>query len=104
MIYLPANEVTPEIIAKWKEKYEGVFSFTAKDESGFKAYFRSPERKEIEAAQAVSNKALESNTVLAKACFLAGNQEVITVQKYFLGLSAVLSKIVVTVEGELEVL
>jgi len=104
MNQLPASEVTPEIITKWKAQFEGVFAFTAKDDSGFKAYFRSPERKEIEAAQAVSNKPLESNAVLAKACFLAGNEEVITVQKYFLGLSVVLSKIIVTVEGELEVL
>jgi hypothetical protein len=101
---LKKEEVTKAIIDGWKEKYEGVFSFTAKDDSGFKAFFCSPDRKQIEAAQAVGNKPLDSNLILAKACFLAGDEEVYKVQKYFIGLSEQLSKIIVKVEGELEVL
>ncbi len=102
MSKLTKGEVTQAVIDEWKQKHEGVFSFTANDDSSFKAFFRSPTRKEIEAATAVKNNPMESNLVLAKACFLAGDEEVLTINKYFLGLSEKLSVIIKKIEGELE--
>ncbi len=94
------GEVTPEVIAKWKEEFEAVFCYKTAD--GKVAYFRSPERKEIEAANSVgSSKPIESNAILAKAVFLGGDEEILTVNKYFFGFSEHLKTVIKKVEGEL---
>ncbi len=93
------TEVTPEVIKGWKEKYSGVFIYKAKD--GKIAYFRSPERSEIEAANSLSAKPLQSNAVLAKATFLGGDEDIINIDKYFFGLGNHLAGIIKKVEGEL---
>jgi hypothetical protein len=101
MTKLTKDEVTPEVIEGWKKQFTGVFAFTAKDDSGYKAFFRSPTRKEIEACSATKS-GVESNTVLAKACFLAGDEQILNEDKYFFGLSEQLKVIIKKVEGELE--
>lgn len=94
------DEVNEAIIAKWKEQYSGVYLYASED--GKKAYFRTPSRQEIEAAGTVANRPMESNTILAKATFLAGDEEVITEDKYFFGLQKHLKDIIKKVEGELK--
>ena len=87
-------------IAKWKDAFSGVYKYASSD--GKVAYFRTPERSEIEAANSVAaTKPLESNAILAKATFLGGDEEIITVDKYFFGLSGHLKNIIKRVEGEL---
>lgn len=93
------DEVTQAVIDKWKEQYSGVYMYASED--GKKAYFRTPTRQEIEAAGSVANKPMESNTILAKATFLAGDEEVITEDKYFFGLQEHLKGIIKKVSGEL---
>lgn len=87
-------------IAKWKQEHSSVFKYISED--GKEAYFRTPERSEIEAANSVAaEKPIQSNAILAKATFLGGDEEVINVDKYFFGLSTHLKKIIKKVEGEL---
>jgi len=97
---LLSPEITPEVIAAWKNEFESIFCYKTSD--GKKAYFRSPERKEIEAANSVgSNRPIESNAILAKAVFLGGDEDILTVNKYFFGFSEHLKTIIKKVEGEL---
>lgn len=97
---LTAAECTPAVIKEWKEKHGSIFCYTASD--GKKAYFRTPTRQEIEAANSVgANKPIQSNEILAKAVFMGGDEEILTVDKYFFGFSAQLKTLIQTVEGEL---
>ena len=94
------DEVDQALIDKWKSEYSGVYVYASED--GMKAYFRTPTRKEIEAATSVASKPMESNTILAKATFLAGDMKVITEDKYFFGLQEHLKGIIKKVSGELK--
>lgn len=94
------NEVTPEMIEGWKREHGFVFKYASAD-AAFSAFFRSPSRNEIEAAQTLAAKPLQSNEMLAKATFLAGDEELITKNEYFYGLGEKLKGIVKKVEGEL---
>lgn len=96
---ITAAEVNQKMIDGWKEKHSDVFCYKTPD--GKVGYLRSPQRSEIEAAQSLKAKPLQSNAVLAKACWLAGDEEILTVDKYFFGLSNTLEKIIKRVEGEL---
>jgi hypothetical protein len=97
---LKKEDVKESHIADWKKQYTGVFVYNTKDGQK-KAWFRNPTRAEMAASQAVVNNGLDSNEVLAKACFLAGDEEVCTEDKYLIGLSKHLEKVIVKVEGEL---
>lgn len=95
-----AKEVTAEIIAQWKEKYGKVTKYQTTD--GKTVFFRSPSRPEIAATQAANQDSdgITSNEVLAKATALGGDLEILTQDKYLMGLGKHLKKIFETVEGE----
>ncbi len=98
---IPKESVDDKMIADWKKKFEGVFAYATNDGTK-KAWFRNPERSEIAASQDMAKTSgMDSNEVLAKACFLAGDKEVCSVDKYLFGLSAHLEKVIIKVEGEL---
>lgn len=99
MSIIKTSEVTKEVIQGWKEKHPSIYCYKSSD--GKVLYLRTPTRNEIEAAQALSKSPVKSNEVLAKACALGGDEEILTEDKYFFGLSAHLAKIIVSVEGEL---
>lgn len=92
-------KATTEQIAAWKQKHGSVFQFQTED--GKVAYLRSPDRNEIEAANTVSSKPLTSNAILAKACWLDGDKEILEDNKYFFGLCDHLKGIIKKVSGEL---
>jgi len=94
------SEVTPEMIAGWKKEHGFVFKYQSAD-GVYSAFFRSPSRNEIEAAQTLAAKPLQSNEMLAKASFLAGDEDLILKDQYFYGLGEKLKGIVKKVEGEL---
>lgn len=97
-----AQEVTPELIAKWKEQFGKVTKWSSKD--GKVLFFRTPTRAEISAAQKVAQEkdAISSNQVLAKAACLGGDVEILEQDKYLIGMGTHLKLIVDTVEGELQ--
>lgn len=100
-VTIPKEAVDDKMVKSWKDKYDGVFAYATKDGSK-KAWFRNPDRSEIAASQAMATKSgMDSNEVLAKACFLAGDEEVCSEDKYLYGLSAHLDKVIIKVEGEL---
>ena len=95
-------EITPELIKEWKGKYDAVFQFNSTD--GVVGYFRNPDISEMEAATALMSQGhpIKSNKLLAESCFLGGDDATYKENKYLFGLSKKLSKLIVTVEGELE--
>ena len=97
-----ASEVTQEIIESWKVKHGKISKYTATD--GKVIYFRSPDRKDVAAAQAAQQEkeAITSNEVLCKATALGGDLEILSEDKYLYGLGKHLQKIVESVEGEIE--
>lgn len=98
---LKSAEVTDAIIKKWKETYGTVFEYSATDNSGIKAFFRSPDNADIDNASSVGNQPMKSNLILAKACFLGGDEEVFTEKKYWNGLNRKLTLLIQQVEGEM---
>jgi hypothetical protein len=95
-----AAQVTPEVIKEWKEKHGKVTKYATVD--GKIVYFRSPSRAEVAATQAANQDSdgITSNEVLAKATALGGDLEILTQDKYLMGLGKHLKKIFETVEGE----
>jgi len=95
-------EVTETMIQEWKNRYGKLTCYKTND--GKIGYFMSPSRKEAEASSVLAQdkKPVQSNEMLAKVCFLGGDEELISEDRYFYGLSKHLQKLVETVEGELE--
>lgn len=95
-----ATEVTPQLIAEWKEKYGSVFQFTSED--GKVAYFKKPDRQLVDASSALAkDHPVKSNEVLAKGCYLGGDEEMISNDEYFFGLNPWLKGLIKTKMGEL---
>lgn len=95
-----AAEVTAETIKAWKEQYPKVVRYKAED--GKEAYFRSPDLTMMDAAAVLGKtNPFKSNLMIAKACFLGGDEEVINDEKYFFGLNKHIALLVASVEGEL---
>lgn len=97
-----AAEVTQEIIDAWKAKHGDVFMFESNDKQKV-GFFRRPTRTETSAFNSLlqKGKVIESNESMAKTTFLGGDEELITVDKYFYGLSNKLGKLLEIEEGEL---
>ena len=96
-----AAEVTPPMIAEWKEKFGSVFLY--KSEDGKVAYFKKPDRQIVDASSSLAkDHPVKSNELLAKSCFLGGDEEVISVDEYFFGLNSWLKDLIKTKLGELQ--
>lgn len=92
-----AAEVTDEMVAAWKEKYGKVFYYEATD--GKKAWFRRPDRK-IAGLSSTAPDAVAGNDILARNCFLGGDECIINEDEYFFGLSSHLPKFLSATLGE----
>ena len=97
---VPASEVTEVLIKEWQDKFGKVTTWKSK--SGKQVWFRSPDRKEIAAAQKIAETqdGITSNQVLAKATCVAGDIEILEEQKVIIALGKHLSKIIEVEEGE----
>lgn len=97
---LSAVEITPEIIEGWKKQYEKVVRYTTED--GKVAYFKNPDLKTCDAAASIaSSNPIKSNVLIAKNCFLGGDEDIVNSEKYIFGLGNHLKNLIVKVEGEL---
>ena len=95
-----AAEVTADIISSWKSQYGKVVRYKADD--GKTAYFKSPDIATMDAAAALAKtNPVKSNVLVAKACFIGGDEEVVTEDKYIFGLGNHLQALIQRVEGEL---
>jgi hypothetical protein len=86
---LAAADVTPEMIADWKKKYGAVWKYEAED--GKTAFFRAADRK-IAGLASTAPDPVAGNEILARNCFLAGDECIVEEDKYFFGLSRELPK------------
>jgi len=95
------TNISQEQIDAWKKQYGSVYRFTSED--GKIGYFKKPDRKVMDAvaAKATSNPVL-SNEILAKTCFIGGDEELITNDANFFGLSQKLKGLLQVIEGELQ--
>jgi hypothetical protein len=96
------EQITQETIEAWKKAYGKITKYKTAD--GKEVYFRSPSRAEIAAAEAAraESDGITSNEVLCKAMSLGGNVEILTQNKYLLGLGKHIQKMLEKVEGETE--
>lgn len=86
------EKVTKEQIEAWKAKHGNVFLLEVEDK---KAYIRSPKRKELSASTTIgANDGLKANEFLLKVCWLAGDEELKTIDSYFLGAVSQLEQII----------
>jgi hypothetical protein len=98
-----AEEVTSDVIEGWKREFDKVVKFTTED--GKVGFFRNPDLQAVDASASIAaTNPVKSNQLLAKACFLGGDEEITTESKYILGLGRHLQSLVVRVEGELSTL
>jgi hypothetical protein len=93
------TNVTSEVIKNWKEQYDKVLKYETKD--GRVAYFKEPDISTLDASAALAQtNPVKSNVVIAKDCFIGGDESVINDKKCLLGLMDKLKSLIVKVEGE----
>lgn len=92
-----AADVTEQMIAEWKQKFGGVFKHETQD--GKVAYFKMPDRK-ILGMSTIAPDNVASNEIIARNCFLAGDEIIIDDDAYFFGLCVELPKFVKTKLGK----
>lgn len=94
------KEITPEQIGEWKKQHGKVFRI----ESGGKvAYLRRPTRKIIAMANVIGGvDLLKVREVLVQNCWLGGDMDFQTDDRYFLGLSTQVDAIIEMAEVSLK--
>jgi hypothetical protein len=93
-------DCTPAQIEAWKKEHGKVWAYTTED--GKTGYFKRPSRSTVDASSALAQQhPIQSNELLAKDCFLGGDAEIISEDKYFYGLGVWLSGLIEKVQGEL---
>lgn len=94
------EQITPEQIAEWKEKYGSVYEIEV---DGKKCYLHKPSRKTLSAATiAAQRDPLKYNEVVLNNCWIAGDAEIKTDDALYLGVSGQLSEIVEIKEASLK--
>lgn len=87
----PEDKPTKEQIAEWKEKFGDVFQIIVEDKE---CYLKAPDRKTLSyASTAGSTDPMKFNEIVLKQCWLAGDNEIQTVDAYFLGASVQLATV-----------
>ncbi len=86
------KKVTAEQIKQWKAAHGNVFLLEVGDKS---AYVRSPNRRDISAVNTISaGDDIVMNELLLEYCWLEGDEEIKTDDRYFLGVLPKMNKIV----------
>lgn len=87
-------------IAAWKKKHGDIFAYEA---DGKTCYLHRPSRQAIAAASVVGKEdAFKFAEVIVSSCWLGGDEELRTEDKYFMGLSQKVSELVEIKVGELK--
>lgn len=88
-------------IEEFKKKYGSVFQYTTKD--GKSCLLRSPDLNILDACRTISGgSSIKFDEALLSNCWIAGDEELKTVDKYKIGLFDWLGGIIQKIEGELE--
>lgn len=92
---------TKEQIKKYKNDFGSVYKYTAKD--GKSCLLRSPDLNIVDACRTISNgSSIKFDIALVDNCWIEGDLELKTVDKYRMGLFDWLGGIIQKVDGELE--
>lgn len=93
-------EATDDQIAEWKRKYKDIFAIEVE---GKRAYLHSPDRNTLSYAATVSkNDPMKFNDAILKGCWIAGDEEIQTEDKLFLGAAAQLDQIIQVAEATIK--
>lgn len=94
-------EFKKEQIEAYKKQYGTVFKYTAKD--GKSCLLRSPDLTILDACRTISGgSSVKFDAALVDNCWIDGDPELKTVDKYRMGLFDWLGGIIKKVDGELE--
>lgn len=100
------QETEEQKIERLKEKYGDVYTLTYAD--GVKAYFRSPNRKELDLALSFANtQPIHANSIIFEKCLIREASDSILLdekknEKYILGSMKQLAKITESIDCELK--
>lgn len=87
-------------IEEWKKKHGDIFLYEVDNK---KCYLRKPDRKTLSAASVIGKSdPMRYNEIMLANCWLEGDEEIKTEDKYFLGISGRLAELVEITEGELK--
>lgn len=85
--------VTQEQIDTWKAQHRDIFKLECEGKDGF---FRTPTRKELSFATAAggSKDPFKFNEIILKACWLGGDEELLSSDDFFLTVNSQVSTLV----------
>ncbi len=93
-------EVTKEQIESWKKKHGDVFEVNV---DGKTAYLKKPDRKVLGAASVLGkDDPMKYNETLLENSWLGGDEEIMTDDSLFLGVSSVLAEIIEIKKAEIK--
>lgn len=93
-------DITPEQIAEWKEKYEDIYKLGC---DGKYCIVKSVDRKTLSYSSSIGTKdPMKFNEMLLKGCWLGGDIEIQTVDKYFISVGQKLAELLQIKEATLE--
>ncbi len=90
---------TAEQIAEWKKKHGDVFAFETED-GKYACYLRRPNRQVVEMASMQTG--FKVSEVILDNCWLGGDNELRTVDRYFIGLQRQIGEIIDVATGTLK--
>ncbi len=91
---------TDEQIAKWKKQHGDIFVYEADD---LACYLKRPSRQVVElASMNGADRPFKFAEVIIANCWLGGNEELRSEDKYFMGLSQKISELVEITTGEIK--
>ena len=94
------KEVNEQMIQRWKKQHGAVYEIAVE---GKKGYFRTPSRATLGYALSTQNKdPLAYNEIIAKNCWLGGDETLLTDDNLFLSICTRLGELVDIKEAELK--
>ncbi len=94
-------KVTKEQIAIWKKQYGGVYKYTTSDKK--ECYLKRAGLDILDACRTISGgSSIKFDTALVENCWLAGDEELKTVDAYRMGLYEWIGGLIKKIDGQLE--
>ncbi len=92
------NIATTEQLAIWKKEYGEFFEISIEDKI---CYLKKPDRKALSFASQVGSDPMKFNESILKNCWLAGDEEILTNDSFFLAASTKLDQVIEFKKAEL---
>ncbi len=96
-------EFTKEQIEAYKKQHGTIFMYTTKEKDPKSCILKAPSLTIIDACRSMSmGSSIKFDEQLLKNCWVAGDQDLLEIDKYKMGIFDWISKIIVVVSGKLE--